>query len=185
MCKHNNYEVLKKRGRQELRKCKNCGEVYQVVLDKEIIIKVNAVISYFEESKRILFDSPEDKIFRFGDVIEIDGKKYYVNHIDTNRKVDSAYAKDINTLYLVPEDLPVILKITLRNEKGHLSLRVFSEKDEIYSKADKINVDEYNMIIDKILTIRGYKPSATASEIKRIYCTQSLKGEKSFDTSKQ
>ncbi len=176
MCKHKNYEVLRKRGRQELRKCKSCGEIYKTVIDKEALIKVNAVVSYFEESKKVLFDAPEDKIFRIGDLLEINGKKYYVNHIGAKRKVEFAPAKDINTLYLIPEDLPVVLKITLKNERSHLSLRAFSEKDETFSKGDNITIDEYDMIIDKILTIRGYKSSATASDIKRIYCTQSFKG---------
>ena len=184
MCKHTEYEVLKKRGRQELRKCNLCGEVFQTVVDKEILIKVTAVVSYFEQSKKILIDAVENKIFEVGELIEIKGKKYFVNHIDAKRKGDSALAKDINTLYIIPEDIPVVLKITLRIQNGHLSLRAFSDRDEVFSKGDNITIDEHDMAIDKILATNGTTPSAPASDIRRLYCSESSKRGRSLDVDK-
>ena len=184
MCKHTEYEVLKKRGRQELRKCNHCGEVFQTVVDKEIIIKVTAVISYFEESKKILIEAPENKIFEVGELIEIKGKKYFVNHIDGKRKGDSALSQDINTLYIIPEDIPVVLKITLRIQNGHLSLRAFADREEVFSKGDNITIDEHDMVIDKILATHGSEPSAPASDIRRLYCSQSSKSGRSLDVPK-
>ena len=184
MCKHTEYEVLKKRGRQELRKCNLCGEVFPTVVDKEVSIKISAVISYFEESKKILIDAPENKMFEVGELIEINGKKYFVNHIDSKRKGDSSLAQDINTLYIIPEDIPVILKITLRTQNGHLSLRAYSDKDEVFSKGDNITIDEHDMVIDKILATHGSEPSAPASDIRRLYCSKSSKSGRSFDVSK-
>lgn len=184
MCKHTEYEVLKKRGRQELRKCNHCGEVFQTVVDKETIIKVAAVISYFEESKKILIEVPENKIFEVGELIEIKGKKYFVNHIDGKRKGDSTLAQNINTLYIIPEDIPVVLKITLRIQNGHLSLRAFADMEEVFSKGDNITIDEHDMVIDKILAKHGSEPSAPASDIRRLYCSQSSKSGRSFDVPK-
>ena len=184
MCKHSDYEILKKRGRQELRKCNVCGEIFQTVIDKEILIKVNAVVSYFEESKKMLFFAPENKIFEVGELIEINQKKYFVNHIDGKRKTDSALAKDINTLYIIPEDIPAVLKITLRTRDGHLSLRAFADRDEIFSKGDNITINQHDMIIEKILALNGYEPSAKAFDIRRIYCSQSSKSGRSFDEPK-
>lgn len=184
MCKHTEYEVLKKRGRQELRKCNLCGEVFQTVLAKDVLIKVPAVVSYFEQSKKILVDVAENKLFEVGELIEIKGKKYYVNHMDAKRKADSALAKDINTLYLIPEDIPVVLKITLRIQYGHLSLRAFADKDEVFTKGDNITIDEQDMVIDKILATHGFEPSASASEIRRLYCSQSSKSGRSLDVDK-
>lgn len=184
VCKHNDYEILKKRGRQELRKCNICGEVFQIVVDKESFIKITAVISYFEESKKILIDADENKMFEVGELLEINKKKYYVNHIDANRKGDSALAKDINTLYIIPEDIPAVLKITLRTENGHLSLRAFAERNEVFSKGDNITIDDYDMVIDKILALNGYEPSAPASDIRRIYCSESARSGRSLDVHK-
>ncbi|NYT03956.1 MAG: hypothetical protein GKC00_04520 [Candidatus Methanofastidiosa archaeon] len=184
MCKHTDYEILNKRGRQELRKCNNCGEVFQIVIDKETLIKVTAVISYFEESKKILIDADENKTFEVGELIEINKKKYYVNHIDAKRKGDSAQAKEINTLYIIPEDIPAVLKITLRTDNGHISLRAFAERNEVFSKGDNISIDDYDMVIDKILALNGYEPSASAADIRRIYCSQSAKSGRSLDVHK-
>ncbi|KYC46148.1 MAG: hypothetical protein APG12_00091 [Candidatus Methanofastidiosum methylothiophilum] len=184
MCKHLEYEVIKKRGRQELRKCNNCGEIFQVILEKEALIKITAVISYFEESKKILIDSPENKLFEVGELLEVNKKKYYVNHIDSKIKGDSSLAKDINTLYIIPEDIPSVLKITLRTENGHLSLRAFAEREEMFSKGDNITIDDYDMVIEKILASKGYEFSAPASEIRRIYCSQSAKSGRSLDVHK-
>jgi uncharacterized Zn finger protein len=184
VCKHTEYEVLKKRGRQELRKCNHCGEVFQAVVDKETLIKVTAVISYFEESKKILIEAPENKLYEVGELIEVNKKKYFVNHIDGKRKGDSALAQDINTLYIIPEDIPVVLKITLRTQNGHLSLRAFADREEVFSKGDNITIDEHDMVIDKILATHGNEPSAPASDIRRIYCSQSSKRGRSFDVSK-
>ncbi len=184
MCKHNDYEVLRKRGRQELRKCNDCGKVFQTVVDKETLIKVSAVVSYFEDSKKILIDVVENKVYNVGDLLEIDSKKYYINHIDAKIKGDSALAQDINTLYLIPEDIPAVLKITFRTENGHLSLRAFADRDEVFSKGDNITIDDYDMVIDKILALNGYEPSAHASDIRRMYCSQSAKSGRSLDVHK-
>ncbi|HNV93919.1 MAG: hypothetical protein APG08_01112 [Candidatus Methanofastidiosum methylothiophilum] len=185
MCKHTDFEVLKKRGRQELRKCNTCGEVFHNVIDKEIPIKITAVISYFENSKKIQLDTVENKIFQIGELLEVNKKKYFVNHIDAKRKGELAAAKDIHTLYLIPEDIPTVLKITLKMENGHLSFRAFSDREEIFSKGDNISLEGYDMIIEKILASNGYKPSAQASEIRRIYCSLSTKRGRSLHVDKR
>ena len=74
MCKHTEFEVLKKRGRQELRKCNTCGEVFQTVVDKEVPIRITAVISYFENSKKIMLDTVENKTFRVGELVDVNKK---------------------------------------------------------------------------------------------------------------
>ncbi|NMC60530.1 MAG: hypothetical protein GYA51_14270 [Candidatus Methanofastidiosa archaeon] len=181
MCDHFDYFVLKKRGRQELRKCKNCGEIFPFVVDKQIKMRVNAVISRFEESEKIVIDTYENKVFEVGQVIEIKGKKFLVNHIDAKMKTDSALAKDIHTLFLIPEDLPVLLKITLRDQNGFLSLRAFADKDEVFSVGDNINIDGNDMAIEKILAAQGYESSAIASDIRRIYCSYSSKTGRRLD----
>ncbi len=185
MCKHTDFEVLKKRGRQELRKCNTCGEVFHTVIDKEIPIKITAVISYFENSKKIQLDTVENKTFKVGELLEVNKKKYFVNHIDAKRKGELAAAKDIHTLYLIPEDIPTVLKITLKMENGHLSFRAFSDREEIFSKGDNISLEGYDMIIEKILASNGYKPSAQASEIRRIYCSLSTKRGRSLNVDKR
>ncbi|KYC54042.1 MAG: hypothetical protein AMQ74_00187 [Candidatus Methanofastidiosum methylothiophilum] len=181
MCNHKNYVVLNKRGRQELRKCSDCNEIYQIVVDKVVKIKINAVISRFEQSEKKLIEAYENKVFEVGELIDIKGKKYLVNHIDAKIKSDSVIAKDIQTLYLIPEDLPVVLKITLKDQSGFLSFRAFAEKDEVFSKGDNITIDRYDMIIEKILGAHGYESSAVASDIRRIYCSYASKRGRRLD----
>lgn len=181
VCDHKDYTVLKLRGRQELRKCNVCGDVYTSILEKNVKIKVTVVISRFEESEKKLIDVDENKIFQVGDIIEIKKKKFLVNHIDTKRKTDSALAKDVQTLYLIPEDLPVVIKITLRDQSGFSSLKAFADKDEVFTKGDNITIDEIDMTIEKILAAHGYEPSAIATDIRRVYCSYSSKKGRRLD----
>lgn len=181
VCDHSQYVVLKKRGRQELRKCKDCGEVYTSLVEKRVKIKISAVISRFEESEKKIIEVDENKLFQVGGIIDIKKKKFIINHIDAKRKADSALAKDIQTVFLIPDDLPVVLKITLRDQYGSSSIRAFADKEEVFSKGDNITIDENDMIIDKILAAHGYEPSAAASDIRRIYCSYASKKGRRLD----
>ena len=171
MCDHSDYVILRKRGRQELRKCKKCEEIFTFILDKDIKIKINAVISYHDVSQKKLIDTNENKVYEIGDIIKIEGKKYLVNYIDTPKKVYKATAKEIKTIYLIPQDIPVVVKISLQDKGESISLRTISDKERIFSNGDFLSVGHYTMRIEKILTSNGKEKTAKASEIKRIYCS--------------
>jgi len=167
-CDHEEYMILKERGRQITAKCLECGEVFTFLREKSIAVPV--VINRRENSQKSTVRLERGTSVRKGDIIEVDGEEIEVHAIEVgNKRVDKESAEAIDTIWGVSISYPKVIGVSIHTPKATLSYKVIAQRDEIYKIGDVYQVGNMSFEVTAMITESGKRKSAYGDEIKRLY----------------
>ncbi len=157
----------------ELRvRCKECGTKSFQVKDEVQTTILTVVVSEEGESHRTKLEIDSDEVLLVGDELLVDGVPVQVRGIElgTDKRVDSAPVKDIETLWTVRYDK---VKVKFSINMGHRTKAVSetAAPDEEYTVGEMVTVRGVTAVIHRIKTWDKVlqRGSAEARDIRRIY----------------
>lgn len=157
----------------ELRvRCKECGTISFQVKDEVQTTTLTVVVSEEGESHRTKLDIESDEVLLLGDELLVDGIPVQVRGIElgTDKRVNSAPVKDIETLWTVRYD-KVKVKFSINMGNRTKAVTETATPDEEYTVGEMVTVRGVTAVIHRIKTWDRVlqRGSAEARDIRRIY----------------
>ncbi|HOP08798.1 MAG TPA: HVO_0476 family zinc finger protein [Candidatus Methanofastidiosa archaeon] len=173
-CEHEEYDILKERGRQVTAKCLNCGEIFTFTKEKSIMVPI--VINRRENSEKSCLRMKRDRTVKVGDLLDVEGEVVEVHAIEVgNRRVDSEAVDLITSLWGVSLTYPKVIGVSVHLPKGTLSYKVKVDRDGLFRIGDVCQIGDMVFELTAMITDSGKRKSAYGDEIKRIYGIPSRK----------
>ena len=152
-------------------KCSVCGNVHRASIKEDKKVKVRAIISDGENSRKTFIELyPNDRV-GIDDEFMMDGTRVRIRAIETEqRRVESAPVHDIKTLWLQRYD-KVKVKFSINRKDVTVSRSIYASPDEEFYVGDSLQIDRDYVVIHRIKTEQGIvrKGGAQARDIVRIY----------------
>ncbi|HHN81278.1 MAG TPA: hypothetical protein ENN11_01490 [Methanomicrobia archaeon] len=169
-CSHEDYTILKRRGRQITARCNDCGEVVTWVREKRIPVPI--VINRHESSERTTVMLERDRVVILDEVLDVEGEDVEVHAIEVgNKRVDREQADAIDCIWGVSLSFPQIVGVSVHLPERTLSYKVAVERDRWFGVGDVLQIGMITFKVTSLITERGKRKKAAADEIKRIYGT--------------
>jgi len=173
-CMHEEYTVLKERGRQVTAKCLECGEIFTFIREKSI--RVPIVINRRERSEKSSVIIPRDAMVRVGDIFDVDEEQIEVHSIEVgNKRVDAQMAEEINTLWGVSLIHPKVIGVSVHMPRGTISYKVKVDRDAVFRIGDVLQIGKIVFEISAMMTQTGKRKIAYGDDLKRLYGSPSNK----------
>ena len=153
-------------------RCRDCGNRSQHVREEVSTSNVPVVVSEGERSHRTSVEMETDDVILVGDELLVDGVPVQVRGIEvgTDRRVDSAPVKDIQTLWTVRYDR---VKVKFSINMGHRTKagNQIASPDEEFTVGELVQVSGVTAVIHRIKTWDRtlQRGSAEARDIRRVY----------------
>lgn len=153
-------------------RCKECGIKTFQVQEEVQTTTVTVVVSEGAESHRTKLDIESDEVLLVGDELLVDGIPVQVRGIElgTDKRVNSAPVKDIETLWTVRFD-KVMVKFSINMGHRTKAASQIAAPDEEFTVGEIVNVKGITAVIHRIKTWDRVLQmgSAEARDIRRIY----------------
>ncbi|MHC1604357.1 MAG: HVO_0476 family zinc finger protein [Candidatus Methanofastidiosia archaeon] len=167
-CSHEEFEVLRTRGREITARCLFCGEVFSFVKEKRIFLPV--IISRHEKTFKKKLEIEGDREITVGEVLDVGGEDVEVHAIEVgNRRVEREKASSITTLWGISLTFPQIVGISLHFPKKTASYKAKVDREKVFGIGDVFQIGGTSFEITSIMTTSGKRKKAIGDEIKRIY----------------
>ena len=152
-------------------KCSVCGSVHNASIKEDKKVKVRAIISDGEESKKTFIELyPNDRVM-VDDEFMIEGTRVRIRAIETGeRRVESAPVHEIKTLWLKRYD-KVKVKFSINKKDITVSKSILASPDEEFYIGDSLKIDRDYIVIHRIKAEWGMvrKGGVQARDIVRVY----------------
>jgi uncharacterized Zn finger protein len=173
-CRHEEYTVLKTRGRSVTAQCSECGEIFTFTTDKDIPVPV--VISRYDKSFKSNIRLPRDQELVEGELLDLDGEEIEVHSLEVgDKRLKKAMVGDITTIWALSVSFPNVVGVSVHHPKRTNSYKVTIERDAVFGIGDVLQVGAETFEVDTVMTSRGKRKSACGDEIKRLYGTPTRK----------
>ena len=152
-------------------KCQTCGRISDITIRETKAVKIPVIVSWMEESERIMSEIGPDILLRIGDLLELDSGKAEVTSIESNgRRVQECYASRVDTVWAKRADI-VRIKVTLMKAGRGKPKEIFVAPDREFCVGDSIEIGRDRGVIQQIRVAQRtmHRGCAPASAIKRIY----------------
>lgn len=155
-------------------KCSECDFTHQITITEKKLINVPIIISSQDDSSRKSIELHPDEELKIDQELILDEQNIVITSIEVdNKRVPSAVAKDVTTLWSkrTDEDGKIRLKISVHKGPNTLSHDIWALPDEEIFIGDVLRIKKNNVAIYKIKTptkVVKYD-SAIARDIVRIY----------------
>lgn len=153
-------------------RCKECGTKTFQVRDEVMMASVNVVISDGDQSRKTSVEIESDEMLMVGDELLVEGVPVQIRGIekDTDKRVDSALASEIDTLWTVKFD-KVVVKFSINMGSRTKAGSQIAAPDEEYTVGEMVEVASIEAVIHRIKTWDKVMQfgSAEARDIRRIY----------------
>ncbi|GAA5819867.1 MAG: conserved hypothetical protein [Methanobrevibacter sp. CfCl-M3] len=181
ICNNENVETLKSKVvpsktseiNEYLLRCEECGHVFKEHTRFERPKPIRLIISENGSSKRTDVDIyPEDKLTT-GDILISDLGQSEIRSIElkTNKRVKSAIAKDIVTIWASSIDIPSRIGISINFKGITQAYKVDLDREFRISVDDTIKIEDIIFKVNVIKTLKKkmIRGSTKASVIRRVY----------------
>jgi uncharacterized Zn finger protein len=156
-----------------LLKCEKCEFVFKDTVTKSKPVSYRLIISEHETSKKTFIDLCPDEELSKGNILlsDLGQAKVTSLEIKSGKRVESAIAKDILTIWAFSMEIPARIGISVNLSGKVDSYKVDLDRDFRISANDIIKIEEYilRVTIIKTLDRKMKKGAAVASVIKRVY----------------
>ncbi|MCL2156685.1 MAG: hypothetical protein FWH54_01545 [Methanobrevibacter sp.] len=156
-----------------LLKCNSCNFVYKNSITQEKPSSYRLIISEHEKSIKTFIDLCPDERLEVGNTLLSDIGQIEITSIETNldKRVKSAVAKDISTIWALSLEIPARVGISINLSGKVDSYKVDVERDFKFSVDDVVKIKDSIFRIKSIKTLDRLtkKGFAKASVIKRVY----------------
>jgi uncharacterized Zn finger protein len=153
-------------------RCRECGRKSEHVREEVATSQVPVVVSEGERSHRTKVEIETDDVILVGDELLVDGIPVQVRGIEvgTDKRVDSAPVKDIQTLWTVRFDR-VVVKFSINMGHRTKAGSQVASPDEEFTVGEMVQVSGVTAVIHRIKTWDRtiQYGSAEARDIRRIY----------------
>jgi len=169
-CPHEEYEILKQRGRELTVKCLECNEIFKIIKEKEKDITVPVIINRRENSVKSRASVKERATLNVGDVLDVNGETVEIHSIEVgNKRVESMEASKIDSIWGISLSYPMVIGVSVHIPNKTLSFKVKVERDGLFRIGDVLQIGKTTFEVTSMITTRGKRQSAYGDEIKRIY----------------
>jgi uncharacterized Zn finger protein len=173
-CGADTEHTLIKSGQENLVRCEECETVHSVQVERERLVNLKVIVSNDEHSSPYYIKIPAKEVLHVGDELLVDdpAKDVVMTEIaslETDRRVNSAPAETVNTVWArATDDVP--LKISVyRNGKTH-SFKINVAGDEVFEVGEARKVEGFKFVIVKMkLRGEGFADVAEAKDIQRVW----------------
>ena len=156
-----------------LLKCNSCNFVFKDAITKDKPSSYRLIISEHEKSIKTFIDLYSDEKLEIGNNILSDIGQAEITSLETkqNKRVGSALAKDISTIWASSLEIPARVGISVDFSGKADSYKVDVERDFKFSVDDVVKIKDTIFKIRSIKTLKRVtkKGFAKASVIKRVY----------------
>ena len=173
-CGTNTEHALIKTGQENLVRCEICGIVHSVQKERERLVTLKAIVNKDELSEPYIIKLPAIEKLRVGDELLVDDASKdvvmtQITSIETDRRVNSAIAEAVKTIWARATD-EVPLKISVyRNGQTH-PLKIIVQGDEVFEVGEVRQIKGFKFVIVKIkLRNEGFADMGEAKDIVRIW----------------
>jgi len=172
-CNHDEYDILKERGRQVTAQCLECHEVFTFVRPKKV--PVNVVINRRNQSVKAQAPIEAGSTVNVGDIIEVGEEVCEIHAIECahQQRKKEAPVGDIRVIWAVSLTQPHVAGLSIHLPDRTDSYKVVLEKDMIFAIGDVVQVGTTAAEISHLMTLSGKRKKAYGDEIKRIYANPS------------
>lgn len=173
-CRHNEYTILKERGRSVTAQCDDCGEVFTFVREKDIVVSL--VVSRHDKSHKSKISMPGDRELVQGELLDLDGEDVEVHSLEVgDRRLKKALARDVSTIWAISVSFPNVIGVSVHHPSRTNSYKVTVDREALFGIGDVLQVGAETLEVDTIMTSHGKRKSAYGDEIKRLYGVPSKK----------
>lgn len=155
-------------------RCEICGLVHSVQKERERLVTLKAIVNKDDLSIPHIIKIPAKDILRVGDDLLVDDTSKDVvmteiTSLETDKRVNSALAQDVRTIWARATD-EVPLKISVyRNGLTH-PIKTIVSGDEVFEVGEIRQIDGVRFSIVKIkLRNSGFADTAEAKGIIRVW----------------
>ena len=167
-CTHEEYTVLKTRGREIMAQCSECGEIFTIILEKEI--RIPMVFSRHGTSEKASVMLRKDRKVIVGEVLVVDGEDVEVHAIEIGeRRPSSALVTEITGLWGISLSFPNVIGISVHHPHRTTSYKAMVDRDAWFSVGDVLQIGAETFEVTNIMTGRGKRAKAPGDDIKRLY----------------
>ncbi|MDR2966541.1 MAG: hypothetical protein LBU74_01190 [Methanobacteriaceae archaeon] len=156
-----------------LLKCNSCNFVFRDTITEDKPSKFRLIISEHEKSIKTLIELYPDEKLETGNSLLSDIGQAEITSLETKqgKRVESAVAKDISTIWASSLEIPARVGISVDFSGKADSYKVDVERDFKFSVDDVVKINDSIFKIKSIKTLKRLtkKGFAKASVIKRVY----------------
>jgi len=156
-----------------LLKCNSCNFVFKDSITRDKPSSYRLIISEHEKSIKTTIDLCPDEKLEIGNILLSNIGQVEITSLETNldKRVGSALAKDISTIWALSLEIPARVGISISYSGKVDSYKVDVERDYQFSVDDVVKIKDSIFRIKSIKTIERLtkKGFAKASVIKRVY----------------
>jgi uncharacterized Zn finger protein len=173
-CSEDTDHVMIKSGQENLVRCEECGMVHSIQKEKERLVNLKVIVSKDAVSQPYRIQIPEKEKLEVGQELLVDDASQdlvlaEITSIETDRRVESALAKEAKTIWARALD-EVPLKISVYRAGRSYPIKIHLPGDEVFALGDVREVEGSKFRIVKIkLRGAGFADEAPAKNIVRIW----------------
>jgi uncharacterized Zn finger protein len=152
-------------------KCSVCGNVHNASIKEDKKVKVRAIISEGEESKKTFIELYPNDMVMVDDEFMVEGMRVKIRAIETEEKrVESAPVHEIKTIWLKRYD-KLKVKFSINKKDRTVSKSILASPDEEFYIGDSLKIDRDYVVIHRIKAEWGIvrKGGVQARDIVRVY----------------
>ncbi|MDR0913223.1 MAG: hypothetical protein LBM96_11610 [Methanobrevibacter sp.] len=173
--KSKNFSSKKEEISEFLFKCQDCDSVFKDSIKTPRQRSYRLIISENDSSKKTFIDIYPDDVLNSGDVLLSDLGQVKINSLELNsgKRVDSAIAKDILTIWASSLEIPSRIGLSVNLQGEVQSYKVDLARDFRFEIDDVLKIEDYIARVHGIKTNdrKMNKGGAVADVIKRVYTT--------------
>ncbi|MBN1785402.1 MAG: translation initiation factor 2 [Candidatus Methanofastidiosa archaeon] len=171
-CDHEEYVVLKERGRLVTAKCLDCEQIFTFKKEKDV--KVPVIVNRRGSSEKSSVNLERDRMVVLDEILDLGDEEIEVHSIEVgNKRVKSEKASEITSIWGISLTYPKVVGASIHFPRKTASYKVIVDRETIYNVGDPIQVGATTFKVTTLITERGKRKAAYGDEIKRIYGTPS------------
>jgi uncharacterized Zn finger protein len=173
-CSEDTVHIMIKSGQENLVRCGECKMVHPVLREKERLVNLKVIVSKDAISQPYWIRIPEKDQLEVGQELLVDDASQdlvlaEITSIETDRRVESALAKEARTVWARALD-EVPLKISVYRAGRSYPIKIHLPGDEVFAVGEVRDVEGSKFRIVKIkLRGEGFADEAPAKNIVRIW----------------
>ncbi len=167
-CRHDEYTVLKTRGRSVTAQCNECGEVFTYTIEKDISVPI--VVSRYDKSHKANIMLRRGRELVKGELLDLDGEDVEVQSLEIgDKRLTKAHVGDIATIWATSVSFPNVIGISVHHPKKTNSYKVTVDREKLFGIGDVLQVGPETFEVETVMTSHGKRKSAYGDDIKRLY----------------